>query len=163
MIVMSSSAVSHNSAVHSLPCHIECDPLVPSRAAVEMYFKPAIVPSKVVPSSSSSSSSSSLPASSQPPSSSVLYASQFRGRQLMGRKISLPSSFACVTTLPPSPLDSVLRSRAQESGCKDAVTVDATFKDVTVWGHDFAPSDRDNAVVLSIEWAEMARAVHDPI
>ena len=150
---MSSSSLAHNSTVHSLPCHIECDPSLPSRAAVEMYFKPAAVPSKVVPSSSSAA----------PSSSSTLYASQFRGRQLVGRKIPLPPSFACMTTLPPSSLDASLKKKGEESGCSSVVAVDATFKEITVWGHDFAPSERDNAVALSIEWAETARAVHDPI
>jgi hypothetical protein len=77
--------------------------------------------------------------------------------------MSLPPTFACVTTLPPVGLDASLKKKGEESGCSSVVQVDATFREVTVWGHDFAPSERDNAVTLSMEWAETARAVHDPI
>ena len=45
-------------------------------------------------------------------------------------------------------------------GVDRVMLVDGTFKEVYVWGHDFAPSERENAVRLVSEVCELAAAVH---
>jgi hypothetical protein len=38
--------------------------------------------------------------------------------------------------------------------------IDGLFNEVTVWGHDVAPSEKENAVVLCRDLVDLAKAIH---
>jgi hypothetical protein len=126
--------------VHSLPCSIEMNSSLPPRAAVDMYFKP----SPVSPENASNGATD-------------LVGAQFRGRGLVGRVRKVPEGCIGVTLAPVSALPHHLQKSSDETTC---IGIDGQFTEMTVWGHDFAPTLSGNVVTIAEEWIELARAIH---
>eukprot|EP00741_Cyanophora_paradoxa_P008500 tig00001336_g8225.t1 len=87
---------------------------------------------------------------------------EFRGRQLRGRQLQLPSSYAGV-------LLDVRRSEGSEgssqseapASCSD-VRVAARLSSISWYTHDIEPNESD-PTPRALEWIDMARAVHGAV
>ncbi|GMH66859.1 hypothetical protein TrRE_jg13611 [Triparma retinervis] len=164
--ILKGSRVENDVTVHCLPCHIEAQDSKAPRCATSLYFKPVEVPmdednapQKENDAPSEGEASVGVSSVSNSSASKVTYAAQLRGRALVGRKVVLPENIRGCELV--STDVSAMPEDGREESTGPYLAVGSTFKEVTIWGHDFAPSERENAIQLSVDWYELAAAIHD--
>ncbi|GMI33745.1 hypothetical protein TrCOL_g11847 [Triparma columacea] len=164
--VIKGSRVENDVTVHVLPCHIESNESNTSRCATSLYFKPVQLPidendvkQKENNEPSAGEPSEGVSKNSSNNTSKDTYAAQLRGRALVGRKVVLPHN---ITGCELIPIDaSAMPEEGREENTGPYLAVSSTFREATIWGHDFAPSEKENGVQLSLDWYELASTIHD--
>ncbi|KAI9504308.1 hypothetical protein GGI25_004395 [Coemansia spiralis] len=121
--------------LHLLPCAISYDG--PAKAAT--YFIPEKKPDST-------------------------YEASFRGRQLCGRKITLPRSYIGHVVIESMPHG--LSELAFENDVSDTASDQRELRSVaqiaglTVWEHDTAPLENDDEFICALEWIDTAASIH---
>jgi hypothetical protein len=81
--------------------------------------------------------------------------SSFRGRKLVGAKLSLPAGYRGL----------VVQRRQGDSESEEGVpawAVSASFSELSYWNHDTVPLKSDG-IRRCLEWASLAGAIHAPV
>ncbi|KAJ1893874.1 hypothetical protein LPJ66_005509 [Kickxella alabastrina] len=94
------------------------------------------------------------------------YEASFRGRQLFGCKIALPSSYVghvlIDTTVQSNTHDSAFESEFSEESAveyRELLSV-SSFDALTIWEHDRVPPADDDEFISSLEWIDVAASIH---
>ncbi|KAJ2740936.1 hypothetical protein H4S06_005992 [Coemansia sp. BCRC 34490] len=126
--------------LHQLPCSVDYD----GPAKTSTYFLPEKQPD-------------------------LTYSASFRGRQLCGRKVTLPDSYighvvvestACNHGLPDVAFESDLPPSSPTANAQRELRSVAQFEDLTVWDHDQMPLLEDDEFLCALQWIEVAGCIH---
>ncbi|KAJ2538493.1 hypothetical protein EV175_006468 [Coemansia sp. RSA 1933] len=133
------AGITGREQTHQLPCFVDYDG--PAKASV--YFLPE-------------------------KQADLTYEASFRGRQLCGRKITLPNSYVGHVLVEATTSSHDLPDMAFESDDIASLTNDeqrelrsvGVFDELTVWEHDRLPLQDDDEFLCSLQWIDVANCIH---
>ncbi|KAJ1664906.1 hypothetical protein EV178_003690 [Coemansia sp. RSA 1646] len=135
------ASITGSERLHQLPCFVDYD----GPAKTSVYFLPE-------------------------KQADLTYEASFRGRQLCGRKVTLPNSYIGHVLVESTALPHHgSQDMAFESDVAAATPTNdeqrelrsvGQFEELTVWEHDRVPLQDDDEFICSLQWVALANSIH---